>query len=87
MQIDDPIVVTLYVALLGAGWKWVQSWMRRVDMKLDAIAGQPERCAEKFVTQDDCDRCNRLLWDTVHRLEERFHAHETSSAAKTGTSS
>lgn len=77
MQIDDPLVGAAIVGVLGAGWKWLQSWMKRVDSKLDFIAGQPEKCGDKYVTKEECDKCYKGVWKAVNKLDDRLHDLET----------
>ena len=77
MQIDDPFVGGAMLAVVGAGWKWLQSWMKRVDAKLDVIAGQPEKCGDKYMTKEECDKCYRGVWKAVNKIDERVHELET----------
>ena len=77
MQIDDPFVGAAMLAVFGAGWKWLQGWMKRVDAKLDLIAGQPEKCGDKYMTKEECDKCYRGVWKAVNKIDERVHELET----------
>lgn len=77
MQIDDPFVGAAMLAVVGAGWKWLQGWMKRVDAKLDFIAGQPEKCGDKYMTKEECDKCYRGVWKAVNKIDERVHELET----------
>ena len=79
MQIDSNLISMVVLGVLGAFWKHIAYWMKRVDGRFEEIAKQEVACNDKFLTREAYAEGKSHVWRKLEDLEKRLRELEMNA--------
>ena len=76
MQIDSNLISMIVLGVVGAFWKHIAYWMKRVDGRFEEISKQELACTEKFLTKEAYSEGKKHVWEKFKEVDSRLHELE-----------